>query len=161
MDADLSHAPHDVPDLLDVAGTPTWCSARATCAAGHAGLGPRRRILSRGDSLYARNLLGLPVRDLTGGFKCWSRRTLQSLGLEQIESEGYVFQIEMTYRAVRGGARVAEMPIVFNDRTFGESKMSGSIVTEALLRVPRLRFGRRDYARGTDSIPALPVLAES
>ncbi|WP_084283996.1 polyprenol monophosphomannose synthase [Solirubrobacter soli] len=159
MDADLSHAPEDVPNLLAVAeDADLVLGSRYVRGGATPDWGLQRKILSRGGSFYARNLLGLPVRDLTGGFKCWSRKTLQSLGLEQVSSEGYVFQIEMTYRAVRGGARVAEMPIVFNDRTFGESKMSGSIVKEALLRVPQLRFAKRDYPRGNDYIPALPTL---
>jgi dolichol-phosphate mannosyltransferase len=129
MDADLSHAPEDVPNLLAVADTADLVlGSRYVRGGATPDWGLQRKLLSRGGSFYARNLLGLGVRDLTGGFKCWSRKALLSLNLHAIESGGYVFQIEMTYRAVQAGARVAELPIVFNDRTHGESKMSGSIV---------------------------------
>jgi dolichol-phosphate mannosyltransferase len=160
MDADLSHDPADVPDLLASArhadlvigsryvkggATPDWTL--------------NRRLLSRGGSLYARRFLGLPLRDLTGGFKCWRAEALRSIDLDAISSGGYVFQIEMTYRAVQAGARVAEMPIVFKDRTLGQSKMSGSIVREALLRVPQLRFG--SSRAGVPMLTTAPVFAES
>jgi dolichol-phosphate mannosyltransferase len=105
--------------------------------------GPTRRLISLGGSTYARLLLGVGVRDLTGGFKVFRRAVLEAIELETIPSLGYAFQVETTYRAVKAGFRVVEVPIVFRDRRVGESKMSGQIVAEAAIRVPRMRFGRR------------------
>jgi dolichol-phosphate mannosyltransferase len=105
--------------------------------------GPTRRLISRGGSGYARALLGVGIRDLTGGFKVFRRAVLEAIGYEQIASLGYAFQIETTYRAVRAGFRVVEVPIVFRDRRVGDSKMSGAIVLEAALRVPMMRLARR------------------
>jgi dolichol-phosphate mannosyltransferase len=105
--------------------------------------GPIRRALSRGGSWYARRVLGLQVRDLTGGYKCFRRQVLESIDLGEARSHGYVFQVELTYRAVQAGYRVVEVPVVFRDRTDGRSKMSLGIALEAVLVVPRLRFGRR------------------
>ena len=101
-----------------------------------------RRAISWGGSLYARLLLGLDVRDLTGGFKCFRRVVLETLDLDAIRSKGYAFQIETTYRAKRAGFSVVEVPITFDDRAEGTSKMSRSIVLEAIWRVPLLRAGR-------------------
>ncbi len=98
-----------------------------------------RRIISRGGGLYARLILGVPIHDLTGGFKCIHRRVLETIGLETVRAEGYVFQIEVTYRAVLAGFRVVEVPIVFRDRSVGTSKMSSRIAAEAMWAVPFLR----------------------
>ena len=102
------------------------------------GLG--RRFVSRGGSFYARMVLGVGIRDLTGGFKCFRRATLEAIDLDAIAARGYGFQIEGTYRVLRRGLRVVEVPITFADRRVGASKMSGSIVVEAMLQVPRLRY---------------------
>ena len=104
--------------------------------------GPLRRAISRGGSAYARFVLGVDVRDLTGGFKCFRREVLEAIDLDTIRARGYAFQVEMTYRAIQRGFRVVEVPIVFRDRQAGTSKMSRSIVAEAIWRVPLLRYGR-------------------
>lgn len=142
MDCDFSHDPADLPRLVaavregaDVAVGSRWIRGGGTR---HWGIG--RRLLSRGGSFYARTVLGVRVRDLTAGFKCWRREALEKVGVEGVKSEGYGFQIEMTYRAIRRGLRVVEVPITFVDRRVGQSKMSGGIVTEALVGVWRLRF---------------------
>jgi dolichol-phosphate mannosyltransferase len=101
-----------------------------------------RRFISRGGSAYARLALGLPIRDLTGGFKCFRRVVLETIDLETIEARGYAFQVETTYRAIKSGFRVVEVPITFRDRTDGTSKMSKAIVAEAMWRVPAMRFRR-------------------
>ena len=101
-----------------------------------------RRLISSGGSAYARLALGLPVRDLTGGFKCYRRVVLETINLDTIEARGYAFQVETTYRAIRAGFRVVEIPITFRDRADGTSKMSRSIVAEAMWRVPTMRFRR-------------------
>ena len=110
---------------------------------GVADWGAVRRLISRGGSAYARTVLGLGVRDLTGGFKVFRREVLERIDPKTISSLGYAFQVETTYRALRAGFRVVEVPIVFADRRVGESKMSGEIVLEAALRVPAMRLGRR------------------
>ena len=104
---------------------------------------PLRRAISRGGSAYARVALGVGVRDLTGGFKCFRREVLEAIDLDSIKSRGYAFQVEMTYRAIERGFSVVEVPIVFRNRAAGSSKMGGAIVAEAALRVPMLRFRRR------------------
>jgi dolichol-phosphate mannosyltransferase len=101
-----------------------------------------RRAISRGGSAYARVVLGVDVRDLTGGFKCFRREVLEAIDLDAVRARGYAFQVEMTYRAIELGFDVVEVPIVFRDREAGTSKMSRSIVLEAIWRVPMLRFGR-------------------
>jgi dolichol-phosphate mannosyltransferase len=103
--------------------------------------GPVRRLISRGGSVYSRLVLGLAVRDLTGGFKCFRREVLEAIDLDSVRSRGYAFQVEMTYRAIRSGFRVVEVPIVFRERRIGASKMSRGIVAEAIWRVPALRLG--------------------
>jgi dolichol-phosphate mannosyltransferase len=102
--------------------------------------GPLRRFISAGGSLYARVVLGADVRDLTGGFKCYRRQVLEAIDLDAIRSKGYAFQIETTYRALRAGFRVVEIPITFVDREVGGSKMSRAIVAEAIWKVPLLRL---------------------
>lgn len=141
-DCDFSHDPADVPRLIaacadgaDVALGSRWVEGGGTV---NWGLG--RRIVSRGGSLYARAILGVDVRDLTGGFKCFRRQVLETIDLGAITTRGYGFQIEGTYRALRAGFRVVEIPITFADRRVGESKMSGAIVLEAIRQVPLLRL---------------------
>jgi dolichol-phosphate mannosyltransferase len=140
MDCDFSHDPADVPRLIAAceAGADLALGSRYVPGGGTRNWGLVRRVISWGGSFYARVLLGVRIRDLTGGFKCFRRRVLDA-----IESKGYAFQIETTYRALRQGFRVEEIPIVFVDRTEGTSKMSRSIVVEAMLKVPLLRFTAR------------------
>jgi dolichol-phosphate mannosyltransferase len=142
MDADWSHPPRYLPALLDraEAGADLVLGSRYVPGGGTVNWGRVRRFISKGGSLYARTILGLPVKDLTGGFKCFRRRVLESFDLAQVHSTGYAFQIELTYRAYQGGFRVEEMPIVFEDRRVGQSKMSRRIVLEALTMVWKLRF---------------------
>ncbi len=142
MDCDFSHSPDDVPRLVQACadGADIALGSRYVAGGGTENWGRGRRIVSAGGSLYARVLLGVGVRDLTGGFKCFRRATLERLDLDAIHSKGYAFQIELTYRALRAGFRVAEVPIVFVDRTHGTSKMSRTIFLEAVSRVPALRL---------------------
>ena len=142
MDCDFSHDPADVPRLAAAAEERAIsCSARATCAGGGTrNWGLVRRFISRGGSLYAQVLLQLGIRDLTGGFKCYRRAVLETIDLDAIDSRGYAFQIETTYRAIRAGFRVVEVPITFADREVGGSKMSKAIVLEAIWKVPALRL---------------------
>ena len=141
MDCDFSHDPEDVPRLVDAARyADIVLGSRYVKGGAVTDWGPLRRVLSRGGSLYARLMLGLPYADLTGGFKCFRRTALASLDLDALGASGYGFQIETTYRADRLGLAIAEIPIIFRDRTLGASKMTASIAFEALLLVPRLRF---------------------
>ncbi len=140
MDCDFSHQPKYLPAMLDASlRHDVVLGCRYMPGGGTEGWSWHRRFLSKGGNTYARTILGLPYRDLTGGFKCWNRKALGSLPLDAIESNGYVFQIEMTWRAVRSGFSVGEVAIVFPDRVAGESKMSGGIVTEAMVNVWKLR----------------------
>jgi dolichol-phosphate mannosyltransferase len=140
MDADFSHDPRDVPRLIAATrNADLVLGSRYVKGGGVARWGMVRRGISRGGCWYARRVLGVAVRDLTGGFKCFRRVVLETLPLDQVTAAGYVFQIEVTYRAMVTGFRVAEVPIVFTDRVLGESKMKGSIVLEAATHVPRLR----------------------
>jgi dolichol-phosphate mannosyltransferase len=142
LDCDFSHDPRDVPRLLAAAESADLVlGSRYVPGGGVDGeWGALRRIVSRGGSVYASLLLGVRVRDLTGGFKCFHRRVLETIDLEQVTSRGYAFQIEVTYRALRAGFRVAEVPIRFVDREAGHSKMSRAIVLEAIWKVPLLRL---------------------
>ena len=143
MDADFSHDPADVKRLLatlDATGADVVVGSRYVADGGVTEWGAIRRFISRGGGLYAQAVLWLRVRDLTGGFKCWRRDALASIDLDAVDSKGYAFQIEMTYRAIRNGYTVVEMPIVFRDRRVGNSKMSRAIVAEAIWRVPILRL---------------------
>jgi len=143
MDCDFSHDPADVPRLVAAATEADLVlGSRYVAGGGTRDWGRLRRLISRGGSLYAQVLLGVPVRDLTGGFKCYRRAVLEAIDLDAIESKGYAFQIETTYRALRAGFRVAEVPIVFADREVGGSKMSNAIVLEAIWKVPALRLSR-------------------
>jgi len=148
MDCDFSHDPADVPRLIAAieAGADVALGSRYVAGGAVRNWGLLRRFVSAGGSFYARVLLGLKVRDLTGGFKCYRRRVLETIDLYASESRGYAFQIETTYRALRAGFRVVEIPITFADREAGGSKMSKTIVAEAIWKVPGLRlaalFGR-------------------
>ena len=141
MDADFSHDPADVPRLIAAADeADVVLGSRYVGGGGTANWGRVRRFVSAGGSLYARLLLGVPVHDLTGGFKCFRREVLETLDLDAITSRGYAFQIETTYRTLRAGFRVLEVPITFTDREVGGSKMSRSIVLEGFWKVPVLRL---------------------
>jgi dolichol-phosphate mannosyltransferase len=143
MDADFSHDPGYLPDLIAATDDADLAiGSRYIPGGGVSDWGPMRRFISRGGSAYARVALGLPVKDLTGGFKCFRREVLESINLDTIEARGYAFQVETTYRAIKAGFRVVEVPIVFKDRTDGSSKMSRAIVAEAMWRVPAMRFRR-------------------
>jgi dolichol-phosphate mannosyltransferase len=141
MDCDFSHDPADVPRLAAAAKEADLViGSRYAEGGGTRNWGALRRLISRGGSLYAQLLLGVGVRDLTGGFKCYRRMVLEAIDLDAIHSKGYAFQIETTYRALRRGFRVVEIPIVFVDRQVGGSKMSKAIVLEAVWKVPALRL---------------------
>jgi dolichol-phosphate mannosyltransferase len=143
MDCDFSHDPKDVPRLVAASEQADLVlGSRYVAGGGTLNWGFLRRAISRGGSLYAQILLGLPIRDLTGGFKCYRRAVLEAIDLDSIRSKGYAFQIETTFRAIRAGFRVVEVPIVFVDREVGGSKMSRSIVLEAIWKVPALRLSR-------------------
>jgi dolichol-phosphate mannosyltransferase len=140
MDADFSHDPRYLEGLVRAAADADLVlGSRYVEGGGVRDWGLVRRLISRGGGLYARTILGIDVRDLTGGFKCFRREVLEAIDLETVRSEGYVFQIELTYRALLAGFRVREIPIVFQDRAAGTSKMSVRIALEAIWLVPRLR----------------------
>jgi dolichol-phosphate mannosyltransferase len=143
MDCDFSHDPKYLPMLLERAraGADLVLGSRYVDGGGTVNWGPMRKVISRGGSLYARTILGVHVRDLTGGFKCFRRGVLEALDLDRVSAQGYGFQIEMTWRAVKAGFRVEEVPIVFVDRRVGQSKMSKKIFLEALTLVWKLRLG--------------------
>jgi dolichol-phosphate mannosyltransferase len=141
MDCDRSHDPSDVPRLRAAAQEADLVlGSRYVEGGAIRNWGLLRRVVSAGGSLYARLVLGVPVRDLTGGFKCYRRGVLERIDLDAVRSRGYAFQIETTYRALRAGFRVVEVPITFVDREVGGSKMSRSIVLEAIWKVPALRL---------------------
>ena len=141
MDCDFSHDPQDVLRLIEAAADADLAlGSRYVRGGGVRNWGLVRRVISRGGSLYAQLLLGLRVRDLTGGFKCYRRAVLERIDLDAVTAKGYAFQIETTYRALRAGFRVVEIPITFTDREEGTSKMSRSIVLEAIWKVPLLRL---------------------
>ncbi|MGZ6142795.1 MAG: polyprenol monophosphomannose synthase [Myxococcales bacterium] len=140
MDADFSHDPRRLPALLEASrDADLVLGSRYVEGGGTVNWGLGRRLLSKGGSLYARTILGLSIRDLTGGFKCFRREVLEGIDLATVRSSGYAFQIELTYRAVRRGFTVREIPIVFADRRVGKSKMSRGIVAEALWMVWKIR----------------------
>ena len=141
MDCDFSHDPRYLPGMLAAAAEADLVlGSRYVEGGGTVNWGAARKIISRGGSLYARTILGLPVRDLTGGFKCFRREVLEAIDLPTVECTGYAFQIELTYRAVRKGFRVRELPIVFEDRRVGRSKMSRRILLEAVRKVWSIRL---------------------
>lgn len=144
MDVDFSHDPADLPRLLAAidAGADLAIGSRYVSGGGVQDWPAARRLISQSGSAYARLVLGVGVRDLTGGFKCFRREVLETIDFAAVRSRGYSFQIEMTYRAIRRGFGVTEVPIVFRDRQKGTSKMDGRIVAEAAWRVPMLRLRR-------------------
>jgi dolichol-phosphate mannosyltransferase len=144
MDCDLSHPVSALPAMLEASRhADLVLGSRYTAGGGVDGWPLHRRFISRGGCTYARLVLGVPIHDLTGGFKCFRRSVLEALDLERVHADGYGFQIELTYRAIRAGFTVREIPIVFRDRERGTSKMSPMIAAEAVLKVPALRFGSR------------------
>lgn len=144
MDADLSHDATYLPHFLRLIdqGADLVLGSRYVRGGGVENWGLSRKIISRGGCLYAQAILGLPLRDLTGGYKCFRRAVLETVDLDTVDTKGYGFQIEMTYRAHKMGFRVVELPIIFVDRKVGESKMSNDIVVEAMKNVWKLRFSR-------------------
>ncbi len=144
MDADFSHDPRYLPQMRTLAqqGADLVLGSRYTPGGGTENWGVGRKLISYGGSLYARTILGVRVRDLTGGFKCFRRRVLETLDLHAVRSEGYSFQVEMTYRTIQAGFQVVETPITFIDRRVGQSKMSREIFLEAIWMVWKLRLGR-------------------
>ncbi len=148
MDSDFSHDPADLARLLQAvrSGADLALGSRYVPGGGVVDWGLLRRFISEGGSTYARWVLGLKVKDLTGGFKCFKREVLEAIHFDGVRSQGYAFQVELTYRAVRAGFRVVEVPIVFKDRERGQSKMSWRIAAEAMWLVPKLRFGRQPPA---------------
>jgi dolichol-phosphate mannosyltransferase len=157
MDADFSHDPADLPRLLECAraGADVVLGSRYVPGGGVTDWGALRRGISRGGCAYARRVLGVDVRYLTGGFKCFRAGALPAIDYASVRSQGYAFQVELTFRALRHGLTVVELPIVFRERERGESKMSGLIALEAAVLVPRLRYGRRRVARRIP--PVAPV----
>ncbi len=142
MDTDLSHDPRYLPDFLDALadGADVVIGSRNISGGGVEGWGVGRHLLSKGGSLYSRTWLGVPVRDLTSGYKAFRRQVLEEVSLGSVSSNGYAFQIELTFRAVLKGFQVHEVPIIFVDRRAGQSKMSRRIFAEAVLMVPALRL---------------------
>ena len=141
MDCDFSHDPSDVPRLIAAASDADLVlGSRYVAGGGTENWSFLRRFVSRGGCMYAQVLLGVRVRDLTGGFKCFRRATLEAIDLGALSAHGYAFQIETTYRVLRKGLRVQEVPIRFVERRAGASKMTGSIVAEAIWKVPLLRL---------------------
>jgi len=148
MDSDFSHDPADLGRLIEAsAAADLVIGSRYVSGGGIGDWSALRRGISRSGSSYARLVLGVGVRDLTGGFKCFRREVLEAIDLDAVSSRGYAFQVEMTYRAIQLGFRVVEVPIVFRDRREGDSKMNAPIVAEAIWRVPLLRFAQRRSSR--------------
>ena len=143
VDCDFSHNPADVPRLIEAAADADLVlGSRYVSGGGTRNWSRVRRVISIGGSFYARTLLHVPIHDLTGGFKCYRRRVLETIELETISARGYAFQIETTYRALRANFRVHEIPIIFSDREVGGSKMGKQIVLEAIWKVPLMKLGR-------------------
>jgi dolichol-phosphate mannosyltransferase len=159
MDSDFSHDPADLARLLQAVndGADLALGSRYVPGGGVTDWGLLRRFISQGGSTYARLVLGLRVRDLTGGFKCFRREVLEAIHFEGVRAQGYAFQVELTYRAVRAGFRVQEVPIVFRDRQHGQSKMSWRIAAEAMWLVPQLRLGRQPPLQSSarEKVPTL------
>jgi dolichol-phosphate mannosyltransferase len=144
MDSDFSHDPADIPRLIAAAGAADLVlGSRYMPGGGITDWGVLRRLTSRAGCAYARWLLAVPVRDLTGGFKCFHRRVLEGIDLEHVHADGYGFQIELTYRAIKAGFAVAEVPILFHEREVGSSKMTTRIALEAVWKVPALKLRLR------------------
>ena len=148
MDADFSHDPSYLPALIEAAdGADLVLGSRYVPGGGVRDWGRVRRFVSRGGCWYARTVLGVPIRDLTGGFKCFRREVLEAIDLPTVRSQGYAFQVELTYRTLCAGFEVVEVPIVFRDRRHGESKMSWRIALEAAWLVPAIRWSARGAVR--------------
>lgn len=145
MDSDFSHDPRYLPSLLAGAeDADLVIGSRYVPGGGVGDWSFPRRVISRGGSAYARWVLGVRIRDLTAGFRCFRREVLEAVGLDSVKSKGYAFQVEMAYRAIQLGFKVVEIPIVFRDRQAGTSKIDRSIIAEAVWRIPMLRLGRQD-----------------
>jgi dolichol-phosphate mannosyltransferase len=160
MDADFSHDPADLPRLRNAivaGGADASVGSRWVANGGTRNWSFLRTFISRGGSVYARLILGVPVKDLTSGFKCFSRRVLEHLDLHTVGSNGYAFQVEMNYRCHRQGFRIAEVPIMFVDRRVGKSKMGSHIVTEAMLVVLKLRLREQFGWRAQPARPPSPA----
>jgi len=143
MDADLSHDPKYLGIMLSkIKENDLVIGSRYIKGGGTLGWGTKRKLLSRSGSLYAKIILGLPLNDLTGGFKCWRASLLKKINPDSITSNGYSFQIEMNYRAYKHGAKIKEMPIIFVDRALGKSKMNQNIIWEAMWKVWKLKLGK-------------------
>ncbi len=144
MDADLSHDPADLPKFFRALddGADVVIGSRSIEGGGVEGWGPGRHLLSKGGSLYARTILGLRVHDVTAGYKAFTRAALEAIDIERVRSNGYSFQIEMTYRAHVRGLKIVEVPVIFVDRRVGYSKMNRRIFAEAIRVVWKLRFGK-------------------
>jgi len=143
MDADLSHDPHDLPRMLQAAASAdVVIGSRYVEGGSTAGWPLHRRLISKGGGTYARFVLGVPIHDLTSGYKVYHREVIEQFDFDHIRSDGYGFQIETVFRAIKYGFRVVEIPIEFHDRTRGKSKLSRRIVLEAAPMVWKLRFER-------------------
>ena len=141
MDADFSHHPRYLPQMIELLGqNDVAIGSRYVAGGGTLNWGLGRKILSRAGSIYARLILRAPIRDFTGGFNGWNRRVLENVELQSLRSDGYSFQIELKYRAHRKGFKIHEFPILFEDRKVGSSKMNRRIILEALSRVWQFRF---------------------
>ena len=167
MDSDFSHDPSYLAPLLEraAAGVDLVLGSRYVAGGGVADWGVVRRAISRGGCLYAQAVLSLGVRDLTGGFKCFRREVLEAIDLPSVRSQGYAFQVELTYRAIRRGFSVEEVPIVFRDREIGTSKMSWRIAVEAVWLVPSMRLraadrGRRSVGPGPSATQPEPAVRD-
>jgi dolichol-phosphate mannosyltransferase len=159
MDADFSHDPSYLAPMIEAAaGADLVLGSRYVQGGAVRNWGPLRRLISRGGCWYARRVLNVEVRDLTGGFKCFRRGVLESLDLASVRSQGYAFQVELTYRALQMGFRVTEVGITFADRRVGESKMSRRIVLEAIWMVPLLRLARPRLRREAAEPPGQAAL---
>lgn len=145
MDADFSHNPKYLPQMFaDLQNYDLILGSRYVKGGGVVNWGLKRKIISRGGSLYARIILGLPFHDLTGGFKCFRREVLATIGINNLQSTGYAFQIETTYKTYLHGFKIKELPIIFEDRVLGQSKMSGNIFKEAIIMVLKLRLAKKN-----------------
>ena len=161
MDADFSHRPEDLPRLLEAAENADLVIGSRNVPGGRVeNWSLIRRFISKGGSLYARTLLSMPIKDCTGGFKCFRRRVLEKLDLDSVRSNGYGFQVEMNYLCHRAGFRIAEVPIVFPDRTAGNSKMSKRIFLEAAGLVWKLRSHKPSLVPEGASVPPIRALAQ-
>ena len=149
MDADFSHNPKYLPSMFEALqnGYDLVLGSRYVKGGGVVNWDLKRKIISRGGSLYAKIVLGLPLNDLTGGFKCFKRKVLETIGINELKSTGYSFQIETTYKTYLNKFKVKEIPIIFEDRVLGQSKMSGSIFKEAFLMVLKMRLNKNSFIK--------------